>query len=148
MAAALGLEVDPGLDLNFVKMPLAGSLLAAATGYPTDVSVILNSDVILTQSFVDAVVKVAASFEDWFLTGVGGWVGGSPYIHAWYSACCAHAYGMHGATPMLVGDYNPMLRRCRPHREPGTARHRRAPRRARPGPAALFRARAMRVRPD
>ena len=88
MAAALGLEVDPGLDLNFVKMPLAGSLLAAATGYPTDVSVILNSDVILTQSFVDAVVKVAASFEDWFLTGVGGWVGGSPHIHAWYSACC------------------------------------------------------------
>lgn len=33
------------------------------------VAVILNSDILLTQSFVDAMLKVRAQFEDWFLIG-------------------------------------------------------------------------------
>ena len=31
--------------------------------------VLLNSDIILTQSFVEAVVKVRAQFSNWFLMG-------------------------------------------------------------------------------
>lgn len=70
-------------------MPLAGSLLQFAQDYPTDVSVIINSDVVLTQSFVEAIAQVCTRtyyvpvkgasnerhlqvnslFGDWFMTG-------------------------------------------------------------------------------
>eukprot|EP00040_Diaphanoeca_grandis_P002741 m.22583 g.22583 ORF g.22583 m.22583 type:complete len:761 (+) comp13861_c0_seq1:146-2428(+) len=69
VAKDLGLIVNPHLDVNLVKMPLAGSLFYAATRADTDVSVIINSDVMLTQSFVDGVVRASQQFDDWFLTG-------------------------------------------------------------------------------
>jgi len=65
----LGLIINSHLDLNLVKMPLAGSLLHVATNAETDISVIINSDVILTQSFVDGLFRVSDHFDDWFLTG-------------------------------------------------------------------------------
>eukprot|EP00053_Salpingoeca_punica_P009097 m.81418 g.81418 ORF g.81418 m.81418 type:complete len:764 (-) comp14876_c0_seq3:854-3145(-) len=69
VAAEYQLTVDPHLDLNFVMMPLAGSLLDRANGDGSDITVILNSDIILTQSFVDALAKMRSHFTDWFLTG-------------------------------------------------------------------------------
>mmetsp|Transcript_21205 Transcript_21205/g.55302 ORF Transcript_21205/g.55302 Transcript_21205/m.55302 type:complete len:734 (+) Transcript_21205:388-2589(+) len=69
VSAELGLEYSQELDLNLAQMPLSGSLLHHAAEYPTDVSVILNSDIILTQSFVDALAHVNGLFADWFMTG-------------------------------------------------------------------------------
>eukprot|EP00052_Salpingoeca_macrocollata_P017587 m.143482 g.143482 ORF g.143482 m.143482 type:complete len:775 (-) comp20434_c0_seq2:60-2384(-) len=69
VAAEFGLLVDPQLDTNFVNMPLAGSLLDRATRGDTEISVIINSDVLLTQSFADALAKARTHFQDWFLTG-------------------------------------------------------------------------------
>ena len=60
----------PGLDLNFVQMPLAGSLVDLAMHTPgAAVSVIVNSDILLTQSFVAALLAADAEFDAWFLTG-------------------------------------------------------------------------------
>ncbi|EGD73448.1 hypothetical protein PTSG_05152 [Salpingoeca rosetta] len=61
--------INPHLDMNFVMMPLAGSLIDTAMNADTDVSVILNSDILLTQSFPDAVAKLRTHFDDWFLAG-------------------------------------------------------------------------------
>ena len=61
--------VDPRIDLNLVGMPLAGSLLATAEAAPTDVSIIINSDILLSQSFVEALAKASAHFQDFFMTG-------------------------------------------------------------------------------
>ena len=57
VAAELGLELDARLDLNFAMLPLAGSLVHLASNYPTEIACIINSDIILTQSFVDAIAK-------------------------------------------------------------------------------------------
>eukprot|EP00043_Microstomoeca_roanoka_P014979 m.149237 g.149237 ORF g.149237 m.149237 type:complete len:754 (-) comp16155_c1_seq1:177-2438(-) len=69
VAKEFGLEINPHLDMNFIMMPLAGSLIDTAMKQPTDVSVILNSDILLTQSFPDAVAKLRTYFDDWFLAG-------------------------------------------------------------------------------
>eukprot|EP00041_Stephanoeca_diplocostata_P009918 m.156830 g.156830 ORF g.156830 m.156830 type:complete len:742 (+) comp17950_c0_seq8:272-2497(+) len=69
VADELGLEVDPRIDLNLVQMPLAGSVLHQAFNANTHVSVLMNSDILLTQSFVDAIAVANKEFSDWFLTG-------------------------------------------------------------------------------
>ena len=70
VARKYNLQVVPGLDLNFVQMPLAGSLVDLAMHTPgADVSVIVNSDILLTQSFVAALLAADAEFDAWFLTG-------------------------------------------------------------------------------
>ena len=51
------------------RMPLAGSVVHTAMQSASDVSVILNSDILLTQSFPDAVGRVRRQFADWFLAG-------------------------------------------------------------------------------
>ena len=49
----------------------AGSLADLAMHTPdVDVSVIVNSDILLTQSFVSALLAADAEFDAWFLTGV------------------------------------------------------------------------------
>jgi hypothetical protein len=50
-------------------LPLAGSLIDIAQNWPTDVSVITNSDVLFTQSVPDAIAKIRTQFTDWFMTG-------------------------------------------------------------------------------
>eukprot|EP00055_Hartaetosiga_balthica_P011981 m.56418 g.56418 ORF g.56418 m.56418 type:complete len:724 (-) comp7798_c0_seq3:3104-5275(-) len=69
VAKEYGLEINPNLDLNFIMMPLAGSLMDVAMKADTEISVILNSDILLTQSFTDALAKVRVQFSDWFLAG-------------------------------------------------------------------------------
>lgn len=71
IASEYGLEINSGLDMNLVQMPLAGSLIDVAMQSVPDaeVSVIVNSDVMLTQSFVHGLVKVNNQFDAWFLTG-------------------------------------------------------------------------------
>eukprot|EP00056_Hartaetosiga_gracilis_P003090 m.59689 g.59689 ORF g.59689 m.59689 type:complete len:737 (-) comp11328_c0_seq1:26-2236(-) len=69
VAEEYGLEINPHLDLNFILMPLAGSLLDVAMSADTEISVILNSDILLMQSFADGLAKVRAHFSDWFLAG-------------------------------------------------------------------------------
>lgn len=69
VAAELGCELDPGLDVNLVQMPLAGSLLDTAMKAETDVSVLVNSDIMFTDSVVQAIDKARMQFEDWFLMG-------------------------------------------------------------------------------
>jgi hypothetical protein len=59
--------------MNFVQMPLAGSLIDvamhSAVALANEVSVLINSDVILTQSFVEAMLTVRDHMDSWFLTG-------------------------------------------------------------------------------
>ena len=61
IAAELGLRVDPHLDLNFALMPLAGSLIRMATTVASEIVCILNSDILLTQSFADGIAKTRAN---------------------------------------------------------------------------------------
>lgn len=69
VAKEFGLEINPNLDMNFVGMPLAGSVVHTAMQSHTDVSVIINSDILLTQSFPDAIARLRRQFPDWFLAG-------------------------------------------------------------------------------
>jgi hypothetical protein len=55
-----------------VQMPLAGSLLRYAQLYDTDVSVIINSDVILTSSFVRSMAQVSTAVWLDEIDGGGG----------------------------------------------------------------------------
>ena len=55
--------------MNLVDMPLAGSLIDVASRASEDVSVIVNSDIMLTQSLPDAIGKIREHFTDWFLSG-------------------------------------------------------------------------------
>ena len=69
VARDFGCRIIPGLDMNLVEMPLIGSLMEIAMNASEDVSVLVNSDILLTQSFADGIGKVIKHFTDWFLTG-------------------------------------------------------------------------------
>lgn len=69
IAKEFNLEIIPSLDMNFVGMPLAGSVVDTASQSDADVSVIINSDIILTQSLADAIARVNKQFTYWFLAG-------------------------------------------------------------------------------
>ncbi|EDQ92757.1 uncharacterized protein MONBRDRAFT_4746 [Monosiga brevicollis MX1] len=69
VAAEFGCVISRHLDMNFKMLPLAGSLVHLASEWDTDVSVIVNSDILLTQSLPDAIAKVRSQFTDWFITG-------------------------------------------------------------------------------
>jgi len=70
VAAEFGLGVAAGLDMNSAQMPLAGSLIDVARRGGRAVNVIVNSDVLLTQSFADAIVRLEAHLPGaWFFTG-------------------------------------------------------------------------------
>eukprot|EP00049_Salpingoeca_infusionum_P015209 m.292234 g.292234 ORF g.292234 m.292234 type:complete len:734 (-) comp15837_c0_seq5:572-2773(-) len=69
VAKEYGLEINPHLDMNFIMMPLAGSVIDTAMQADTDISVVLNSDIILTQSFATSLAKLQSQFSDWFLAG-------------------------------------------------------------------------------
>jgi len=67
----MGLSIGP-LDMNFVGMPLSGSLVHEASIWPTSISCILNSDIVLTQSFANAVAKINSNpklSKAWFFSG-------------------------------------------------------------------------------
>ena len=57
-------------------LPLAGSLVDTAMRWQSDVSVIINSDIILTQSLPDVIAKTRLQFPEFFITG------------ARYDLCC------------------------------------------------------------
>lgn len=57
VAKELGLELSTHLDMNFAMLPLAGSLLHLASTFPTEIACIVNSDIILSQSFANALAK-------------------------------------------------------------------------------------------
>lgn len=72
VAKDLGVIVKPTLDLNFAMLPLAGSLVYEASIWPTNISCILNSDIVLTQSFANTIAKMNThpKLKDaWFLSG-------------------------------------------------------------------------------
>ena len=69
VAHEFGLEVQPGIDMNFVGIPLSGSLVDAAMRATTEISVLINSDILLTQSMIDALARARVQFTDWFMVG-------------------------------------------------------------------------------
>jgi hypothetical protein len=69
VAKEFGCELDQRLDMNFVMMPLAGSMMSQAMSSTAEVSVLINSDIILTQTLPDAIAKIRTKFSDWFLSG-------------------------------------------------------------------------------
>ena len=81
IAAEYGITIDPHLDLNLITLPLAGSLIKMAAGSLTDIACVLNSDILLTQTFVSAIAKIRLQFPAWFLTGARYDVNTLPYIH-------------------------------------------------------------------
>eukprot|EP00045_Choanoeca_perplexa_P012107 m.130774 g.130774 ORF g.130774 m.130774 type:complete len:716 (+) comp15888_c0_seq4:182-2329(+) len=81
VAQELGVTIYPHLDMNFAMLPLAGSLIDTAMNWPTDVSVIVNSDIILTQSLPDAIAKLQPQFPDFFITGARHDVNDLPVVY-------------------------------------------------------------------
>ena len=67
IAAEFNCVIIGGLDYNFEHMPLAGSLVHTAMHASENVSVIVNSDVVLTQTLPDAIAHVSRRFENWFV---------------------------------------------------------------------------------
>lgn len=69
IASKYGLHLNPGVDMNFLKIPLAHSLVHAALNHPTEVAVLINSDILLTQSMVGSLRRASMQFRDWFMVG-------------------------------------------------------------------------------
>ena len=69
VAQQFGCELDHGLDLNFLGQPLAGSLLRMAQHGTAEISAIVNSDIILTQSLPDTILHVRARLKHWLVVG-------------------------------------------------------------------------------
>eukprot|EP00271_Cylindrocystis_brebissonii_P008691 TRINITY_DN2316_c0_g1_i1.p1 TRINITY_DN2316_c0_g1~~TRINITY_DN2316_c0_g1_i1.p1 ORF type:complete len:824 (+),score=81.43 TRINITY_DN2316_c0_g1_i1:407-2878(+) len=61
-------SVDARLDYNFNGVPQFHSIVARAQSADTDLSMIINGDIILLNDLMPAVLKVSAAFENWVLT--------------------------------------------------------------------------------
>jgi beta-arabinofuranosyltransferase len=81
VAKEFGCAIQPGLDFNFVDLPLEGSLVDVAFRATEDVSMIINSDIILTQSLPDTISKLMDNFEHWFLAGARIDLSDLPPVH-------------------------------------------------------------------
>eukprot|EP00897_Mesotaenium_endlicherianum_P000853 jgi/Mesen1/10769/ME000091S10317 len=61
-------SVEPELDYNFYGVPLFHSMIAKAQSAETDLSMIINGDIILLNDLMPAVLKMSAYFDHWILT--------------------------------------------------------------------------------
>eukprot|EP00850_Spirogloea_muscicola_P017041 SM000142S00555 [mRNA] locus=s142:267194:271360:- [translate_table: standard] len=64
------ITVDPHIDSNFRGLPLFHSLLARALAADTDVSLLINADILLLGDVMPTIYKVANSYRNWLLTSM------------------------------------------------------------------------------
>eukprot|EP00850_Spirogloea_muscicola_P010082 SM000058S18512 [mRNA] locus=s58:243830:247696:- [translate_table: standard] len=64
------ITVDPHIDSNFRGLPLFHSLLARALAADTDVSLLINADILLLGDIMPTIYKVANSYRNWLLTSM------------------------------------------------------------------------------
>lgn len=62
-------KVEPDVDVNFYGVPLFHSLLARAQAADTELSMIINGDIILLNDLLPAIARIKSRFKDWVLTG-------------------------------------------------------------------------------
>ena len=62
------IRVEPRIDTNFYNVPLFHSIVARAQVAKTDLSMIINGDIILLNDAILAIEKVHSSFSHWVLT--------------------------------------------------------------------------------
>ncbi|KAA8491977.1 Beta-arabinofuranosyltransferase RAY1 [Porphyridium purpureum] len=64
-----GIHIDERVDTNFAGVPLFNSMVERANESTASISVLMNSDILLFDDFVDVLIKTQADYEDWMIVG-------------------------------------------------------------------------------